>query len=82
MRSMGVSLWRTSLSRVTDRIQLTSDGWQVYRDAVARAFGTEIDYAMLVKEYTAPREGHPVTAHLSVSVLMRGMKSAHRMPTY
>ncbi|HZL38082.1 MAG TPA: IS1 family transposase [Tepidisphaeraceae bacterium] len=45
-------------SRLNDRIQLTSDGWQVYRDAVARAFGTEIDYAMLIKEYANERQGH------------------------
>ena len=42
-------------SRLTDRIQLTSDGWQVYRDAVERAFGDEIDYAMLIKEYRNER---------------------------
>ena len=37
--------------RLNNRIQLTSDGWQVYRNAVNRAFGTDIDYAMLVKTY-------------------------------
>ena len=44
-------------SRLSDRIQLTSDGWHPYRDAVARAFGGEIDYAMLVKEYAQDRQG-------------------------
>ena len=38
-----------------DSIQLTSDGGQVYRDAVKKAFGTEIDHAMLVKEYARER---------------------------
>lgn len=37
--------------RLTDRIQLTSDGWQPYRKAVDQAFGGNVDYAMLVKEY-------------------------------
>ncbi len=45
-------------SRLTDRVQLTSDGWQVYRDAVKRAFGTDVDYAMLIKEYAKPTEGY------------------------
>jgi IS1 family transposase len=44
--------------RLTDRIQLTSDGWQVYRNAVKKAFGTDIDYAMLVKEYATERESY------------------------
>jgi IS1 family transposase len=43
--------------RLTDRIQLTSDGWQPYREAVTRAFGTDIDYAMLIKEYAKERQG-------------------------
>jgi IS1 family transposase len=43
--------------RLNDRIQLTSDGWAVYRDAVARAFGDNVDYAMLIKEYAADRQG-------------------------
>ena len=45
-------------SRLNDRVQLTSDGWQVYRDAVARAFGGDVDYAMLVKEYATVRQGY------------------------
>jgi len=44
-------------SRLTERIQLTTDGHRVYVDAVERAFGSEIDYAMLVKMYgNDPRE--------------------------
>ena len=38
-------------SRVSTRIQLTTDGHRVYADAVEDAFGAEIDYAMLVKLY-------------------------------
>ena len=37
--------------RMSDRIQLTSDGFPKYRDAVEHAFGSEVDYAMLVKLY-------------------------------
>jgi hypothetical protein len=38
-------------SRVTSRIQLTTDGLRVYAEAAEQAFGSEIDYAMLVKLY-------------------------------
>jgi IS1 family transposase len=36
-------------TRVASRIQLTTDGHRVYADAVERAFGCNIDFAMLVK---------------------------------
>ncbi|MGA2004297.1 MAG: IS1 family transposase [Terriglobales bacterium] len=44
-------------SRITNRIQLTTDGHRVYAEAVEKAFGSEIDYAMLVKIYGASNEG-------------------------
>ncbi|MEA3044160.1 MAG: hypothetical protein QOH47_1998 [Sphingomonadales bacterium] len=37
--------------RCRDRIQLTSDGHNAYIGAVEDAFGDDIDYAMLVKQY-------------------------------
>ena len=39
------------------RFQLTTDGWPSYPDAVERVFGSEIDYAQLVKVYAASRDG-------------------------
>jgi IS1 family transposase len=38
-------------SRLAHRVQLTKDGHCVYLSAVEAAFGSEIDYAMLVKIY-------------------------------
>jgi len=35
-------------NRVTDWIQLTPDGHNVYLKAVENSFGCEVDYAMLV----------------------------------
>jgi IS1 family transposase len=43
--------------RLANRIQLTTDGHRVYVDAVDSAFGSDIDYAMLVKLYGNDREG-------------------------
>jgi len=40
-------------SRLKNRIQLTSDGHKTYLDAVEGAFGSDVDYAMLVKMYGA-----------------------------
>ena len=48
---------RDLAERLTDRVQLTSDGHKAYLDAVERAFGDDIDYAMLVKHYGAAPEG-------------------------
>ena len=38
-------------SRLSSRVQLTTDGLRVYVDAVEDAFGADIDYSMLVKIY-------------------------------
>lgn len=38
-------------SRLANRVQLTTDGHKAYLSAVEDAFGSEIDYAMLVKIY-------------------------------
>jgi len=43
-------------SRLANRVQLTTDGHKVYLNAVEDAFGSEIDYAVLVKIYGKPIE--------------------------
>ena len=40
--------------RLANRVQLTTDGTRPYLSAVEDAFGTEIDYAQLVKIYGSP----------------------------
>jgi IS1 family transposase len=40
--------------RLNNRIQLSSDALGAYADAVERAFGAEIDYGQIVKEYSSP----------------------------
>ena len=40
--------------RLKNRIQLSTDALVAYADAVERAFGAEIDYAQIVKEYASP----------------------------
>jgi IS1 family transposase len=43
--------------RLKNRVQLTSDGHKPYLQAVENAFGSQIDYAMLVKIYGETSEG-------------------------
>lgn len=38
-------------SRLSNRVQLTTDGHRAYLDAVEGAFGADVDYGMLVKLY-------------------------------
>jgi IS1 family transposase len=44
-------------NRLANRVQLTTDGWHAYLDAVEDAFGGDVDYAMLIKLYGASVEG-------------------------
>jgi IS1 family transposase len=45
-------------ARLSDRIQLTTDGHKMYLDAVPEEFGEDIDFAQLVKVYGNDPEGH------------------------
>ena len=53
--------------RLANRVQLTSDGHKAYLEAVEGAFGSKIDYAMLVKVYGPRRKANAVTAPQSAS---------------
>jgi IS1 family transposase len=41
-------------SRLTTRVQITTDGHKAYVEAVEGAFGMDVDYAMLIKLYGSP----------------------------
>jgi IS1 family transposase len=46
------------LRRATDgKFQLTTDGWPAYPDAVERVFGIDINFAQMIKVYSAARDG-------------------------
>ena len=38
-------------SRVSSRVQITTDGHRVYAQAIEGTFGMDVDYAMLIKLY-------------------------------
>jgi IS1 family transposase len=45
--------------RITNRVQLTTDGHTTYLNAVENAFGTDVDYAQLVKSYGSGSASKP-----------------------
>ena len=46
-------------SRLAHRVQITSDRHKAYLQAVKDSFGSNVDYAMLVKLYGSDGEGTP-----------------------
>lgn len=52
--------------RITNRAQLTTDAYRPYREAVARAFGIDVDYAMIKKDYIGMGAAQ-VPAHIRYS---------------
>lgn len=46
-----ISFVKDLASRLSNRAQITTDGHKVYLDAVEKAFGGDVDYAMLVKMF-------------------------------
>lgn len=44
------------VSRLANRVQLTTDGHKMYLDAVPTAFGRNVDYSQLIKIYGASQE--------------------------
>src|SRR5688572_26184332 len=43
-------------SRLAHRVQLSTDGFRAYLTAIEEAFGSEIDYAMIVKVYGSTQD--------------------------
>lgn len=54
-------------ARLKNRIQLSTDGHNVYPDAVDVAFKGEIDYAMIIKEYASTPGNTDKPAHIRYS---------------
>jgi IS1 family transposase len=62
-------------SRLANRVQMTTDNLKVYLNAVDYAFGIDIDYAMLEKQYGSfARNGS--AAHRYTPAKITGMKAA------
>ena len=73
-------------ARITNRVQLTTDGHHVYVDAVEDAFGADIDYAMLQKIYGAPSDAEmrrysPATCIGCKTAVVTGDPDPHHIST-
>ena len=51
-RYMATAFMDDLASRLTHRVQISSDALALYTDAVERAFGAEVDYGSIVKTFT------------------------------
>ena len=67
-------------SRLANRVQLTTDGFQNYIPAVERAFGDNVDYAQLIKVFNWKQDpdlqrqvitGNPDESFISTSIVER-----------
>ena len=65
-----MSLMEDLKGRLANRVQLTTDGHKAYLRAVEETFGSDIDYAMLVKLFGEPA-GNPKEADVSTSYVKR-----------
>jgi len=46
-------------SRITNRPEVTTDGFEKYLTAIEDTFGIDVDYAQLVKNYSHDHDKHP-----------------------
>lgn len=74
-------------SRLSTRVQLTTDGLHAYLEATDAAFGTEIDYARLIKVYGSDpnaerRYAPPVCISSKVEVVSGSPDTAHISTSY
>ena len=71
--------------RLAGRVQLTSDGLRLYRSAVEAVFGSDVDYAQLVKIFGAPTEGEkrysPATCQGAVRSQVQGRPDPDHIST-
>lgn len=68
-------------SRMANKIQLTSDGYKAYENAVNGSFGANVDFAQVVKHYDGRQRyigserrvvaGNPKAEHISTSLVER-----------
>lgn len=68
-------------SRLANRVQLTTDGFNPYLRAVKGAFANEIDYAQLVKLYGRESSNKPERRYSPPSASTRSPRASAATPT-
>jgi IS1 family transposase len=64
-------------SRLRNRVQLSTDGFHSYAEAVAKSFGTDVDYAQIVKVYGAYAFGERRYSTSGVLSVEKSVKTGH-----
>ena len=71
--------------RLAGRVQLTSDGLKLYNRAIDWIFGSDVDYAQLVKIFGSPTEGEkrysPATCQGTIRTAMQGNPDPNHIST-
>jgi IS1 family transposase len=72
-------------SRLRNRVQITTDGFAAYPEAIERAFGRDVDYAMLIKQYgvdnSEERRFSPPVVLSERVVVVQGMPDSTKIST-
>lgn len=68
-KSMACALMDDLASRMMNRIQITTDAFPAYEDAIERAFGSAVDYATVFKTFTSTDLHSPSTRYSPPGVL-------------
>ena len=74
-------------ARLKNRVRISTDGLKAYNDAIDRAFGTEVDYASIVKTYASVEPITPERRYSAPEVIgikkfvMMGDPSVDRIST-
>lgn len=72
-------------SRLAHRVQITTDGFRAYPEAIERAFGNDVDYAQLVKHYgvdnSEERRFSPPVVLSERVVVVQGMPDSTKIST-
>jgi IS1 family transposase len=58
-------------SRLVNRVQISSDSLRAYEDATERAFGSEVDYAQVVKTYAVTPLGKAAAVRYSPAEVVK-----------
>lgn len=62
-------------SRLANRVQISSDSLRAYQDATERAFGSEVDYAQVVKTYSVTPLGKAASVRYSPAEVVKVEKN-------
>ncbi|HUJ80112.1 MAG TPA: hypothetical protein VLY45_07350 [Nitrospiria bacterium] len=67
-------------SRMRNRVQISSDALRVYVEAIEGAFGSEVDFAQIVKTYSHEEHSHPERRYSAPEIVTTEKKAVLGLP--